>query len=137
MTREQIAELRKLEAAASPGPWKWGDAYDFHEHAAHVASGLDAECSNVRDGHVVLRGAGKELLGPWAENAGDSGLQAEIADLRLLEAARNALPRLLDEREALLEAAKVANAAMDALEHWSQMDAETRLAVAIAKAESP
>lgn len=69
MTNEQIAKLRRLDAAATPAPWE------------------ARACSVVtpRDGFDI-----------------DGAPRPEEADL--IAAARNALTRLLDEREALVEA---------------------------------
>lgn len=70
LTDEEIAELRKLDAAATPAPW--------------VSAGTTV--FGGKRGDVAINGTGYE-----GEFLGDDPL--------FLAAARNALPRLLDELE--------------------------------------
>ena len=80
MTPLEREKLRALCDAATPGPWK----------ARHRAFGLtaeDDECS----------GLGLVVDGP--PEAWNRGQYARGADARFIAAAREALPRLLDELE--------------------------------------
>lgn len=95
MTAEQIAELRRLDAEATPRPWGYGS------------------------GDLVAH----------------NGCYLIDADASVLVAARNALPRLLDEREALLTA-------LNDIASWdldeAALDELAMIArAAIAKAEAP
>lgn len=94
LTAEQLAELRRLEKEATPGPWTgesdWGAAY-----------------SKV-DGTVIFRGERPRRI-PQSERPGPS------ANGRFAAALRNAAPSLLDEIEALRAEREKLRAALEAM----------------------
>lgn len=77
MKREEIEELRKLEAAATPAPWERLDDNDPYVVERREEGGNVAKCFSYQNGE---------------------------ANADATAAARNALPRLLAEREALVGA---------------------------------
>ncbi len=107
-TDEEIAELRKLEKGATPGPWVAQVASVHHSHGEHppqaevtrpadeseaiaagftpghdwkkICSNHDRKKSNCVAGCYMTRGK----------------LQLEMANAELIAASRNVLPRLLD-----------------------------------------
>lgn len=82
ITPEEIARLRALEAKATPGPWREDDRHSPAPHCVsigdHVADVVSTSCSGMEGG----------------------GFERD-EDRMLSIAARNALPRLLDEIERL------------------------------------
>jgi hypothetical protein len=79
LTNEEIAELRRLERAATPGPWETkgpGDGWGDHVGIVRVP--------DHKDRRAVIHAWG---LDEWAKDAA------------FIAAARNALPRLLDLAE--------------------------------------
>lgn len=104
MTKEQIEELRRLDSMGARAPWV-ADVGTIHADVDSII-GVDDE----------------RLLQ-------DEGLQG---DINLAAAARNALPRLLAEREQLLKALKRADA--DAYD-WSEDDTGSIVTAALAFAE--
>lgn len=107
MTSDQIAELRKLDREAKQPPW-------------------------VDEGGYVYPGDPDEVEGEavWIFGTDDCGHPPTAA---LIVASRNALTKLLDEREALLKALKHATDAIAA--EWGDSSAQDLRSV-IAKAES-
>lgn len=107
MTAGEIAELRKIEAAATRGPWEWAEAK------------WNAKIGQRRRGNWIYCLQGPSRYGscnqPWADEYDYShifGLRwyqvkgSEISVMRdedkaLIAAARNALIPLLDEVERL------------------------------------
>jgi hypothetical protein len=115
VTKEQIAELRMLDAEATPVPWT-----AIMEPLGPIGG---RRIESPHDDYTVFA------------TYDDSQLEgASPADVPLAAAARNALPRLLDEREALLAAAWAARLAHTVQQ---QNEAHAALEAAIAKAESP
>ena len=90
MTAAEIAELRKLEAAATPGPWGCArpDDVDGMEECA-IAVYTASELAQKEDAPSCIA-AVNDNWGEYQSNAA------------LIAAARNALPRLLATIEALL-----------------------------------
>lgn len=76
ITPDEIAELRRLEAAATKAPWHQGPYYKCDVHSPHQR----------RDRDYVVRGS--------------SALPCDADDAELIVKARNAIPRLLDALEA-------------------------------------
>lgn len=104
----RIEEISARADAATPAPWRWVDAYEFHED--HIALGLDADCENIREGRITLESPTGEVLKKWVDlGGGDSGLTISIEDARLIQAARSDIPNLV---AALREVLKV--------EHWCE-----------------
>jgi hypothetical protein len=115
MTNEHIALLRRLHGEGTPAPWLPYSRRDGEREA-------------------MIRAAGGVLF-----VGVDDGEHPELntgidADTCLATAARNALPKLLDEREALLKALKDARGA---LAIGGREDAVRAAITAIAKAEVP
>lgn len=84
MKREEIEKLRKLLAVATPAPW--------------------LPCSQRGNHHAMIRAEGRKLLeAPECDGGVDeTGKNCKSDhDVMLTVSARNALPRLLDERDAL------------------------------------
>lgn len=82
ITTVEIEELRRLEAAAPPGEWELWDSNSWRR--------------------IGIRGGGRTAIEPTIHlKDGMSDLHAKPETLRLAVAARNALPRLLDEIERL------------------------------------
>lgn len=75
LAESEVAELRRLDAEATPGPWDSVQGGDGVEEPRHFV--------------CVMRATG--TAADFDEN-----------NSALIAATRNALPRLLDEREALL-----------------------------------
>jgi len=94
MTNEQIAELRRLEANAAPAPWVVGDEWEITFYAK-PENDYQRERSVGKPGYP-------EAVVQGGEQRGDPAVSDE--DAAFIAAARNALPRLLDEREALIQA---------------------------------
>ena len=86
MTDEQIAELRRLEKAATHGPWRWWTSNSMRR--------LSSDPSG-KDGDVLRASIATD---------GVADVVVSEQDQDLIAAARNALPLLLDERDALLKA---------------------------------
>jgi hypothetical protein len=100
MTLDQVDQLRQLDRAAPPCPWKGSD----HMMALYVDK--DGQPHAVFEPHV----------------------------LELALAARNALPRLLDEREMLLAAVRrLSVAAQVSPEDWAKALLDANRAVAFAE----
>ena len=82
-----VEQLRQLEQAATEGEWLahsgivYRHACDGYSHDAHVRPCRVADC--------------------WDKDDEDSGRRQGTRDARLIEAARNALPALLDIAEEL------------------------------------
>jgi hypothetical protein len=88
VTSEKIEELRRLEKAATPGPWRWWTSNSMRR--------LSSDPSG-KDGDVV-----------HAFRASDGVADIAILDrdMALIAGARNSLLRILDERDALLGSIK-------------------------------
>lgn len=97
MTAPTEAELRRLLAEATPGPWH---AWRHGEHSLYKGPGVEA-------------GAGTYIC----ETATD-GMGLGDADAALIVAAVNALPSLLDRMAALEEANGRLMKALMAYERW-------------------
>jgi hypothetical protein len=93
MTPVEIEMLRKLCDAASPGPWEAGHLAD-DEHSCQCAHVLD-------EGHAG--GIGSVYVDDGTNFA--PKIEEAKANLLFIAAARQALPKLLKEAEALAEAA--------------------------------
>jgi hypothetical protein len=93
-----LEELRRLEAEATPGPWR---------HDSNVVNEIDGEAS-VFAGLQGLEASCVASTGPGGDPQSD-------ADAEFIVAARNQLPRILDALDAVqalaetLEAEAVAN----------------------------
>lgn len=87
MTDEELAELERLCAAATPGPWYW-NAEDEEMHTT-VAVREEWPPGEWYDRTIVLDGV-------WW-NTGDAGVRASESDIAFIAAARTALPRLIAE----------------------------------------
>ncbi len=98
MTAPDYADLRRLLAEGTPGPWRLGDSR-AEVWADRDAAGWDAFM--VASSLTRLNPAG--------------GTVAE-ADAHLIVAAVNALPALLDEREALIREQDGLRAKVEAVE---------------------
>jgi hypothetical protein len=84
LSEAEVAELTRLEKAATPGPWEVMPDGRARVNLVHVETG--PECS---------AGAGLPVFSVPRKKEGDA---------ELIAAARNALPRLLAERRAFREA---------------------------------
>ena len=80
-----VEQLRRLEQAATPGPWSSDTGGGEHGEQVQVTE-------SKWDLAVIVEDVPPELR--------DSSLEQRIADARLIAAARNALPALLDIAEA-------------------------------------
>ena len=98
-----LAELRRLLAAASPLPWQW-------EPASGKSWPLGDESLVTTSGDPVLYG--------WGYDA--SGIDGTDADRALIAAAVNALPTLLDELDELRAEVGVRRDARKALAHMRE-----------------
>ena len=107
MTREQIDELRELEAKATPGPWTTDDSHPRYRAKVYCDDALGSMVADCHGSHTVA-----------------ISLKAEDANARLIAAMRTALPALLSEVSRL-------TAERDA-EHTET----TRLAFAVKKLEA-
>jgi hypothetical protein len=113
ITADELKRLRALCDAATPGPWE-ADLDVFDAEEGIVACIIDRPISTIIKIETELRIAAAD---PWtaedSQRRDDTWKLAragqEIKDAQLVAAARNALPRLLDEIErmqAVVEAAK-------------------------------
>ena len=121
MTSEQIAELEKLNQEAMPPPWRTGLEWTLERS---ITEGwVESPSGTVID----------------YEKCGSHNWEITPADLAVLLAARNTLPRLLEERKRLLEAAKDRVAAGENCSQYapscSHCDAREAEEAAIAYAE--
>ena len=88
LTDEDLAELERLEKAATPGPWFQGKDMPDGGVCARIHYGKDPYTGkSLGRGDACLI----EAL------PGDDGVFEEAADGALVRAARNALPKLLSE----------------------------------------
>ena len=96
MTDERLAELERLCAAATPGPWAWGPHNSDEEYPPNL-QGYPTE-PDIRDG------GGKDVpVFAWpevmyaGEYEGEYFIDVELPDAAFIAAARAALPELLAE----------------------------------------
>ena len=82
ITDAELQQLRELEQAATETPWAVG------------GRAQDADAGVVAGGRNIWQGR-------WATDITSPGADLSDADAKLIAAARNALPRLLDEVERL------------------------------------
>lgn len=112
-TPEQIAELRALSAAATPGPWIWWTSNSFRRLG-----------TPDRDGCV--------LYGYVQRSDGHPDVQVSEADAALIAAMRNALIPALDHIEELVQEARDADASVT-IEREDRRAAEKRAEAAEAR----
>lgn len=95
MTREEIAELRRLDAESTPGPWKRYASVEIVQLIPH---------SEVPDAPWDMYPGSKDVAtSAWDSLNDRHGGIAEVADVDLIVATRNALCSLLSAAERALE----------------------------------
>ena len=116
MTEERLAELERLEQAATPGPW---DCITQPERDCLIST--EKPDADGRHHSIVFAPHGKG----W--DAIEWGIKAR--NVQCIVAARNALPELLAEIERLR---KVGSEMVNAIEQWANGEAgwSTRLRAA-------
>lgn len=87
---EFLAAVEKRERAATPGPWHWKCAYEFH---THEDTGLDTDCDNIDSGRITLEPG---VLCEWAQHADDSGVSVTRDDAEFIAHSRQDVKALLE-----------------------------------------
>lgn len=121
-----IKELRELEKKATKGPWYalWQDASDLPARNQKAAF----EFVGIPTGGSILTGCKADIVVGVEVPKGTVAQVAAHANIRLVEAARNALPALLDIAEKASEAVEAG--AVDEIYLTLLRDALARLAEA-------
>jgi hypothetical protein len=104
MTKEQIAELRRLDQEATPAPWHWEEGFKqivapVDDPEGRDGEDWDEEAGRFRVKRIVQTDGG--CYGPREK------------DRTLIVTTRNVLGRLLNEREALLNFVKSLDDVLD------------------------
>ena len=90
LTDAELAELERLEAAATKGPWSWEQSYEMGPFVVHwaIKDPANAAEGRVTSIHLVSLSYGRAH--------GEFGF-LDDPDVLMVPAARNAVPRLIDE----------------------------------------